>query len=50
MNKFLYKMLYTEEIKNGICKGSEVKKEVKPPMDLNNVIEQLNKIQNACNQ
>ena len=50
MNKFLYKMLFTEEIKNGICRGTEVKKEVKPQMDLKNVIEQLNNIQNACNQ
>ena len=37
-------MLFTEEIKNGICRGTEVKKEVKPQMDLKNVIEQLNNI------
>ena len=47
MNKFLYKMLFTEEIKNGICKA-EVVREVNPAPDLKNAIEQLNRIQNAC--
>jgi hypothetical protein len=47
MNKFLYKMLFTEEIKNGIFKA-EVVREVNPAPDLKNAIEQLNRIQNAC--
>jgi len=49
MNKLLYKILFTEEIKNGINKV-EVVKGVKPAPSLMNVIEQLNKIQNACSK
>jgi len=42
-------MLFTEEIKNGISKV-EVIKEPKPAPPLIDVIEQLNKIQSACNK